>query len=101
MYAYNLGNISCVNLFYRETLYSDGMSELLEEEDIDLSVPLSVDFAEEMATDLGGPRRQFLGMMMREIKNRFFSDDGQLTELLYYKEKKHYYGIGLIIGKFF
>lgn len=88
-------------LFYRDNIYSDGMTEMLQEEDVDLSVPLCVDFSEEVAVDLGGPRRQFLSMMMREITSRFFSDDGQLLEILYFLEKRHYYGAGLIIGKFF
>ena len=65
----------------------------------DLSVPLQVDFAEELAVDLGGPRKQFLAAIMREIKDKLFDNSGDLREVQFYVERDHYYAAGIYIGK--
>ena len=76
------------------------MNELLEDPEPDLSVPLQIDFSEEMAADLGGPRKQFLTSMMNECREKMFSRNGDIAERIYYLERRHYYGCGLVIGKY-
>ena len=44
---------------------------------IDFSVPLEVIFTGEGAQDYGGPRREFLGMVMREIRDKLFKEEGE------------------------
>ena len=66
--------ISLFNLFH------DAMEEVLREDLIDYSLPLEVTFTGESAQDYGGPRRQFLGSIMREIRDRLFLE--QNDELL-------------------
>ena len=52
----------------RFNVYDDGMDELLNKTDHDYSLPLDVTFNGEMAHDLGGPRKEFLAAMVRQIK---------------------------------
>lgn len=86
----------------RSTLFSDAMDELMNR-DMDFSLPLEVTFNGEMAEDYGGPRKEFLGMAIRETMERLFEDDGfgqyiikdDVSHLL----KNHYLGGGLIFGK--
>jgi hypothetical protein len=56
----------------RLNLYQDGMDELLANTEQDYSLPLDVTFTGEMAQDHGGPRKEFLTAMMRQIKDKLF-----------------------------
>lgn len=49
----------------RMNIFQDGMDELLGGTECDPSLPLEVTFTGEYAQDLGGPRKEFLGAMMR------------------------------------
>ena len=89
--------ISLFNLFH------DAMEEVLREDLIDYSLPLEVTFTGESAQDYGGPRRQFLGSIMREIRDRLFLEQNEellLSEDLAALENQHYFGAGLFFGKF-
>lgn len=80
------------------------MEEILREGLSDFSLPLEVTFAGENAQDYGGPRREFLGSMMREIRDRLFKEQGATGHILQETEasleKNSYYGAGLFFGKF-
>ena len=75
--------------------------------DQDLSVPLEVTFTGECAEDYGGPRRELLTLMIREIHERLFVKSGEgsscytLTDNTVHADKKCYFGAGLIFGKTF
>ena len=87
----------------RFNLFNDAMEEILREDVIDYSLPLEVFFTGEGARDYGGPRREFLGSIMRELRDRLFSEqnDGcHLSEDQAALEKRHYFGAGLFFGKF-
>ncbi|XP_068689840.1 uncharacterized protein [Montipora foliosa] len=87
--------ISLFNLFH------DAMEEVLREDVIDYSLPLEVTFTGESAQDYGGPRRQFLGSIMREIRDRLFLEQNHellLSEDLAALENQHYFGAGLFFG---
>ncbi|XP_067027133.1 uncharacterized protein [Acropora muricata] len=87
--------ISLFNLFH------DAMEEVLREDLIDYSLPLEVTFTGESAQDYGGPRRQFLGSIMREIRDRLFLEQNEellLSEDLAALENQHYFGAGLFFG---
>ena len=64
---------------YRYRLFDDAMEEILRDDPlaIDFSVPLEVIFTGEGAQDYGGPRREFLGMVMREIRDKLFKEEGE------------------------
>ena len=88
----------------RFDLFETGMEEILREGLSDFSLPLEVTFAGENAQDYGGPRREFLGSMMREIRDRLFKEQGATGHILQETEasleKNSYYGNGLFFGKF-
>lgn len=82
----------------------DTMSELLDPLQRDLSFPLEVTFSGEEAADYGGPRKEFLGAMMRKSQEKLFVEAGEdsgeyrLAEKVEELRKNHYYGAGLIFG---
>ena len=86
----------------RSTLFLDAMDELIER-GIDFSLPLEVTFNGEMAEDYGGPRKEFLGMAIREAKDRLFENDGTgqyiIKDNVSHLRRNHYFGGGLIFGK--
>ncbi|XP_044184710.1 uncharacterized protein LOC114947803 [Acropora millepora] len=86
----------------RFDLFETGMEEILREGLSDFSLPLEVTFAGENAQDYGGPRREFLGSMMREIRDRLFKEQGATGYILQETEaslaKNSYYGAGLFFG---
>ena len=89
----------------RGCLFDDAMEEILRDDPaaIDLSVPLEVNYTGEGAQDYGGPRREFLGMVMREIRDKLFKEEGEGYIIFEEKEalvRKHYYGAGLFFGKY-
>lgn len=80
------------------------MEEILREDPpaIDCSVPLEVIFTGEGAQDYGGPRQEFLGMVMREIRDKLFKEKGGGYIIFEKKEaldRKQYYGAALVFGK--
>lgn len=87
----------------RYRLFDDAMKEILRDDPpaIDFSVPLEVIFTGEGAQDYGGPRRKFLGMVMRDIRDKLFKEEGEGYVIFEKKEalnRKHFYGAGLIFG---
>jgi hypothetical protein len=50
----------------RIDMFHDGMSEVLEE-DLDVRLPLQICFNNEEAVDLGGPRKEFLEEMLKQV----------------------------------
>ena len=89
----------------RYRLFDDAMEEILRDDPpaIDFSVPLEVIFTGEGAQDYGGPRREFLGMVMREIRDKLFKEEGEGYIIFEKKEaldRKHYYRAGLFFGKY-
>ena len=84
-------------------LYKDTMAELVTKPPIeDVSYPLEVTFNGEEAADYGGPRKEFLGAVMREIRDRLFVEDEneeyELCDDLASLRENYYYGAGLIFG---
>ena len=89
----------------RYRLFDYAMEEILRDDPpaIDFSVPLEVIFTGEGAQDYGGPRREFLGMVMREIRDKLFKEEGEGYIIFEKKEaldRKHYYRAGLFFGKY-
>lgn len=87
----------------RYRLFDDAMEEILREDPpaIDCSVPLEVIFTGEGAQDYGGPRQEFLGMVMREIRDKLFKEKGGGYIIFEKKEaldRKQYYGAALVFG---
>ncbi|XP_068723494.1 uncharacterized protein [Montipora capricornis] len=86
----------------RFDLFETGMEEILREGLSDFSLPLEVTFAGENAQDYGGPRREFLGCMLREIRDRLFKEQGAAGHILQEDEasleKNNYFGAGLFFG---
>ena len=80
------------------------MAELLTNPSLyDVNYLLEVTFTEESAVDYGGPRKEFLGCAMREIRNRLFEETANHDYKLFEDQKSlyenHYYRAGLIFGK--
>ena len=92
----------------RLNIYEDGMDEIISEiESCDRSLPLEVTFTGEKARDYGGPRREFISLMLREIKERLFVENNEggeggyfLKDILTARISKYYIGAGIIFGKF-
>lgn len=58
-------------------IYKDAMGELVTEPPIeDISFPLDVTFIGEEAADYGGPRKEFLRAVMREVREQLFQESG-------------------------
>ena len=57
------------------------MEKTLREDVIDYSLPLEVIFTGEGARDYGGPWRQFLGFIMRELCERLFLEQKWMTKI--------------------
>lgn len=88
----------------RMNIFQDGMDELLGGTECDPSLPLEVTFTGEYAQDLGGPRKEFLGAMMRNIKDKLFVANQEdstfnLHNDIVSENSRHYYGAGLIFGE--
>lgn len=89
----------------RFNIFDDGMGELLAESPPPVfNIPLETTFYGEKAQDYGGPRKEFLSAMCREIKDRLFkkSDDGEGYTLAfsdYHFTRQHYYGAGIVTGQ--
>ena len=87
----------------RWNVYEDGMDELLSGTSPDYSFPLEVTYVGECAQDMGGPRKEFLGAMMQEIKFKLFTEkDGGTTFILrddmVSVNRMHYLGAGIVFG---
>jgi hypothetical protein len=88
----------------RSNLLADAMSEVLTDMPTDFSIPLDVTYNGECAMDLGGPRREFLGAVVKAIKDRLFEEHEDKTGCTLITDptalhKKYYYGAGIFIGK--
>ena len=88
----------------RMNIFRDGMDELLGGTECDPSLPLEITFTGECAQDLGGPRKEFLGAMIRNIKDKLFVANQEdptfnLHNDIVSENSRHYYGAGLIFGK--
>ena len=86
----------------RENLFDDAMEEILAESPPPIwNVPLDVTFYGEQAQDFGGPRREFLTLMLHEVRDRLFEDTGNGYDLAYsdaHFTRRHYYAAGVITG---
>ena len=85
----------------RHNLFTDAIEEILQA-DLDLSLPLNVQFIGERASDFGGPRREFLTIMTRAIREKLFekgSDGCTLLENEVYSQKRYFYAAGMFLGK--
>jgi hypothetical protein len=77
------------------------MSDMLLD-GIDFSVPIEVTFIGKNAQDYGGPRREFLQIMLREIKTKLMDDtpDGYILQQNPFHElQDHYRVAGMLFGK--
>ena len=87
----------------RLNLYEDGLDELLGTISHDPSLPLEVNFCGELAHDSGGPRKEFLGAMVRAIKDKLFvaAEDRQyvLRQDVVLENRREYFFAGLMFGK--
>lgn len=88
----------------RMNIFQDGMDEILGGTECDPSLPLEVTFTGEYAQDLGGPRKEFLGAMIRAIRDKLFVANQEdstfnLHNDIVSENSRHYYGAGLIFGK--
>ncbi len=87
----------------RLNLFEDGLEELICEMGHDPNLPLEVNFNGECAQDLGGPRKEFLGAMVRAIKECLFSRTGDSRYGLKYdvvaENMREYFCAGLVFGK--
>ena len=91
----------------RINIYKDAMAEIVTEPPIeDISFPLEVTFIGEEAADYGGPRKEFLGAVMREVREELSQEAGsqdgeyELTNDVAPLRQHYYYGAGLIFGKY-
>ncbi|XP_044165716.1 uncharacterized protein LOC122949746 [Acropora millepora] len=87
----------------RMNILKDAMAELITDPPIaDLSFPLDVTFIGEEAADYGGPRKEFLGAAMRELRDQLFDEAGSgeyiLTNDVTSLRQNYYFGAGLIFG---
>lgn len=93
------------NIFVsRERILDTGFSELMEP-NLNFRLPLEVTFYGEEAQDLGGPRKEFFGLILKEItkeENKIFveEEEGQFvfSEYEHGIEKRWFYAAGLICG---
>ncbi|XP_033095325.1 uncharacterized protein LOC117099916 [Anneissia japonica] len=87
----------------RNDILETGMSELVDSEDF--RYPMEVTFYGEEAADVGGPRKEFLVLMLQEIlkdeRNILKEVDEQRYKIIENSanlRKKFYYGAGLLCG---
>ena len=87
----------------RLNLYEDALDQLRGEISHDPSLPLEVAFNGECAQDLGGPRKEFLGAMVRAVKERSFVHTGDSRYALNYdvvaENMREYLLAGIVFGK--
>ncbi|XP_013390744.1 uncharacterized protein LOC106159097 isoform X2 [Lingula anatina] len=83
----------------RFTVWEDALEQLLSIDN--LRYPLYVSFHGEEAIDYGGPRREFLQIMVTETKNRLFREENGVVTLLeddFLCASQQYFLGGLICG---
>ncbi len=90
----------------RLNIYEDDMDEIISEMgSCDRSFPLEVTFTGENARDYEGPRREFISIMLREIKERLFVENNEggeggyfLQDIVTARTNQYYIGAGVIFG---
>lgn len=85
----------------RYDFFQSTVDEVLAVDNPNLRLPLEVVFVGEQASDLGGPRKDFLSLSMRTLRERLFEETAEGHVILdnpTYVRDKHYYVAGLIIG---
>ena len=80
------------------------MSELVTNPPLyDVSYMLEVTFTGECVADYRGPREEFLGCALREVRDKLFREtenqEYELSEDIKSCNENHYYKAGLIFGK--
>ena len=74
------------------------MSELINIENI--RHPLKVTMCGEMCEDLGGPRKEFLNELMKELRDKMIDESNQtLVQNREYIAQKYYYAAGIAVGE--
>ena len=88
----------------RLNLLSDAIQEMKSDNVFNLRFPLDINFHAENAEDLGGPRKEFFNLILREIREHLLTEtDGHIT----LKENdaavahRKYFYAGIFIGKLF
>ena len=89
----------------RLNIYADGMDEIVGGTCHDYSLPLEITFIGECARDLGGPRKEFLSSMLRQIQEKLFVES--VTESgtfvlhgnIVAEREMYYLGAGIFFGK--
>ena len=74
----------------RDHVFQDALAEVALIDN--LRLPLEVNFMGEGAQDLGGPRKEFFRLVLKEIKEKLF-DSGLIEDFA-----EHYYTSGIIMG---
>ncbi|KAK3749365.1 hypothetical protein QZH41_010356, partial [Actinostola sp. cb2023] len=80
------------------------MAEIMTDIPIDdYSIPLDVTYNGECARDYGGPRREFLGAIVKAIKDRLFKEHQDEEGFVLMKDitaiqKQYYYAAGIFFG---
>ena len=88
----------------RLNVFEGGLAELMTE-GASFCIPLEVTWYGERAQDYGGPRKEFLTMMCRSIRENLFvhsSEDGGyvLIKRAFHETRNHYFGAGIALGQF-
>ena len=83
----------------------DAMAELCTGLPIlDLTFPLNITFIGKEAANHGGPSKEFLGAVMRELCDQLLDEAGSEEYMLRNNvtslQRKYYFGAGLIFGKY-
>lgn len=86
----------------RANMFEEGLAEL-SSEGAPYNFPLEVTFYGERAQDYGGPRKEFLTTMCRNIKELLFVFDPDaegcvLQPMAYHQTRNHYFGAGVALG---
>lgn len=82
----------------RLSILEDSFSELAIAENI--RFPLEVNFHGEQAEDLGGPRREFFTIMVKEIQDRMIDEEGNFMASDERIANKHFFFAGILLGIF-
>jgi hypothetical protein len=93
------------NIFVsRERILETGFAELLEP-NLNFRIPLEVTFYGEEAQDVGGPRKEFFSLLLKELtkeEHKIFveEEEGQFvfSSNDHIIEKKWFYAAGLVCG---